>query len=115
MSDIKCPGESFRIGGRDLIVPSLSISQAVKHLPAIDKYIKGIFNGESDERLVTAGLLEEVIPAIHAAILRNYSDVTIEWLSDEIGLDSLFGILRVIRGIKKDAVPTGEAAPVLEK
>jgi hypothetical protein len=72
-------GIKVRIGQRDYVVPQLSLGQAQRHPQAVQ------LSKDLNIRDHTAEELDEIVQIVHAAVSRNYPDVTADALLD--GLD----------------------------
>jgi hypothetical protein len=104
MAEPKFEGEKVRVGDRDLIVPSLSVKQARRLWPEILELDKGITPANLPEKFGQA------IPIIHAAISRNYPDITADELEDQIDVKTLRKLLLIVSG--QSGMTPGEKLPV---
>lgn len=86
----KFEGESVRIGDGTFVVPSLSIKQARKMWPTILELDKGITPENLPEKY---GMMIELI---HAALSRNYPDISIEDLEEMIDMGNVRRLVRII-------------------
>lgn len=73
------PGQPFTLGGRDLIVPPLSLAQMRALAPKLD----GIGARVTLEQLAILG------DVIHAALSRNYPDIDRAWLDEVLDLGNV--------------------------
>jgi len=72
---VKFEGETVRLGGQEYILPSLSTGKARKLWPAILEIDKGVTPETMPQKF------ETMIAIIHAALARNYPELTV----DEVG------------------------------
>ncbi len=75
LSRPRYPGSRITLGDREFVVPSLSVIDARDKWPDILKLNSGMTAAEFPERL------GKVLEIVHAAVVRNYPDLTI----DELG------------------------------
>ena len=98
-------GVKLRIGRQDYIVPALSMKQLKQHEKTISETQKSL-GGK-----LTSADVEKMVGVIHAAVSRNYPDVTIDQLMDAIDLRSLPKIFPAVMGISGlEAKEAGESA-----
>lgn len=82
----------MQIGGIDRIVPSLSVNQAKRLWPTILELNKDIAIEEFPNKL------EQALPIIHAALTRNYPEISLEDLGDWVDVRNFRKIMRAIAG-----------------
>jgi len=84
-------GETVRFGGRDWVVPPLSLG-AVRRLEPVLTTL-----GTAPEG-ATSGLasLDGVLTVVHASLVRNYPDLTVEALADAMELPALESVIRAV-------------------
>ena len=94
MSQVKYPGLEIEMAGQVYTVPPLSLGQVKRLVPhmAVFQDIKptDIF-GENGDKIIDA-----MISVIHAAMSRNYPDMTKEQLEDLVGIDDAAEICAAI-------------------
>jgi hypothetical protein len=105
---VKVEGETIHIGGREFVVPSLSVRQAKKLWPSILELDKGITVENLPEKY------ELAIPIIHAALSRNYPDLTQDELEDLVDVKNLRQLLLVVSGQSGIKPKPGEKVPVAD-
>ena len=101
----KFDGEIVRIGDRDFVLPSLTVKQAKQLWPQMLELDKGI----TPENLPTK--YEDALKVIHAALARNYSEVTMEALEDLVEIKDLRRLLLVVSGQSGMRTAPGGAVP----
>ena len=101
----KYHGTAVTIGGRKLIIPSLS----VKQFQAAYEDLRAPVTDEDAGTI--ARRFETFIPIIGIALRRNYPDITDEWLWDEFDLFSFPLALRAVQAAAglEAVVEPGEA------
>lgn len=103
----KFDGQEFNLGGTVLVVPSLSVKQAKQFWPVIMELNQGV----SVEQFPV--FLEKSLPLIHAALTRNYPQLTLAELEELVDLANFRDLVRAIAaqsGLRE--VRPGEAIPV---
>jgi hypothetical protein len=103
MSQVKNLGVKVRVGSLDLIVPALSMKQARQFKPLIEKFPEFITRNPTDEEEA------ETVKLIHAAITRNYPDLTLDQFEDELDLNALPLLTQAVLGTSKEEKTLGEA------
>ncbi len=86
-------GMTIKLGGDDYIVPALTIGQ-VKRLRNDIQNINIAEDGQ-----ITEGMISAAAKVVHAALSRNYPDVTIEQVEDMIDLRNIRPIIDAVMGI----------------
>jgi hypothetical protein len=85
---VKCDGKPFVIGGRELIVPPLSVALARKHRDIIDALgAKSQFDTLLDMSVL-----------IHAALARNYDDVSLEFVQEWVDFGNCAALMQALFG-----------------
>lgn len=99
----KHDGVKMRVGGRELIIPALTIKQ-VRALRGQFDAMQGIKENvmPSDEQI---GAVTEVI---HSAVVRNYPDMTIDTLEELMDLTTMQAVVKAIMGQSGLEVVSGE-------
>lgn len=92
MENIKFDGEAMKIGDRTFVVPSLSVKQARTLWPEILELNKDISIENFPDKL------DKALPIIHAALSRNYPDLTVEELGDLVDIRNFRPLMRAIAG-----------------
>jgi hypothetical protein len=85
-------GETVRLGEREYVLPSLSVSQARKLWPKI----KGLNEGITEDTLPDK--YADSVAVIQAALSRNYPEITVEQLLDLIGIGDIRRLLPIASG-----------------
>ncbi len=113
---VEFEGRPVRIGNRQYMLPSLSVGQAERLWPALLKLDKeGVT--EDEVKAAIPSKFNDMIDIIHAALSRNYKDVTIAQLKEIVSIGQLKQLMLVVTGqsgIEVSSQP-GEPAPVREK
>ena len=99
-------GVKINLGGTEYTVPPLSLAQVKKHQAALDDFRAS--NGGLDEKG-----METVVEVIHAAISRNYQNVTKQNLEEWLDLGNWDKVWYAVMGISgfNKAGGEGEATP----
>jgi hypothetical protein len=101
----KHAGKPVTLGGREYIIPSLSVNQAQELWPDL----------MAAERDVTVENLPQkwaqMLPIVAAAIKRNYPEMTVEEIGDLVGLDQLPEVVLIVVGQSGLRAAPGGAAP----
>jgi len=106
--DVKFDGQEVKLGAKKYIVPSLSVKQAKLLWPQILELDKGI----TIENLPTKW--EIAIPIIHAALKRNYPNLSQEEVEEFVDIKNLRQLLLIVSG--QSGIQAGENGPdVAEK
>jgi hypothetical protein len=104
MTLTKVKGIPVNIGGETYIVPPLSLGALEQLQDRITKFSGNV--GDRDQ-------IATVIDAAHAALRRNYPDISRETVADGIGLEGMnevFGAVMDVSGIKRRALEAGADA-----
>ena len=88
----KFEGETVRLGDKEYVIPSLSVKQARRLWPTILKLNEGITEANLPEKY---GLAVEVI---HAALSRNYPDMTPAEVEDLVEIRNLRKLILIVSG-----------------
>ena len=94
-------GSKINLGGNDYIVPPLSF----KHLRTLEEKIAALSGIKTKP---TADQLSAVIEIVHAAITRNYPDITKEQLEDWLDIGNMKTVIPAIMGMS-GLVSSGES------
>lgn len=90
MSDTKYDGIPVKLGDKEFIVPSLSVNAARKYWPNILDLNNGLTIDQFPSRL------EFILNIVHAAISRNYPEMTVEELGELIDTKNAGEILMAV-------------------
>lgn len=88
----KYDGQLVKLGQREYVIPSLSTRQARALWPLILDINQGITLENIPEKH------EKILKLIHAAISRNYPDVKIEDLEDDVDLTNIRTLQMIVIG-----------------
>jgi len=86
-------GAAVRFGGKDWIVPPLTLGAIRRLRPEIEAL------GPQAEGVAPADAmsqLDNVLAIVHAALVRNYPDLTIESLADQLELTVLADVVKAV-------------------
>lgn len=104
---VKVKGIKIELAGVDRVVPPLSLGSLEQLHEPIQKFMANV-SDLSNVRVV--------VDAAHAALKRNYPEITREEVADAIGLDNMndvFEAIMDVSGLKRKsleaAAPAGEA------
>lgn len=105
MADIvKIPGIKMMLGGQEYVIPPLALNALVQLQDRL-----GVFQGGTD---ITS--IETIIDAAHAALRRNYPDITREQVGDLVDLGNMnqvFEALMDVSGMLRKQQESGELQP----
>lgn len=91
-------GKHVRMGGKEWTVPPLNFKALKKYGP--------ILNTKTPQQLVEEG---QVVELIHAAMLRNYPDLTVDELEDMLDMGNIMEVTMTVMGVSGlVAKPAGE-------
>lgn len=99
---LKYSGHRVRVGGKSMVVPSLSIAQFQEHYDELSKPATADTKEEVIRRFTT------MVPILGMAIRRNYPDITDEWLKEELDLISFPETLRAVQNASGMELVPGE-------
>ena len=87
-------GVKINIGGVDYVAPPLNFRQIRQLRPVIDKMADATqVSNFSDEQI------DNIITIVHAALSRNYPDITKEVLEDALDLGNMAKVIQAIMGV----------------
>jgi hypothetical protein len=89
--EVKCDGVLVKIGERDFIVPPLSLGQLKRLRADIMKARES-----ADENRTGYDRMLDTLPIIHAALSRNYPDMTITELEDIVDLGNYSAVVDAV-------------------
>jgi len=90
MIEPKIDGVTMKLGGEDYVIPPLNFRQLKNLYPVIEG-----MQGETDP----LKRFEAVVKITHAALSRNYPEITLETVEDLIDLNNLKSLIDAIMGI----------------
>lgn len=93
-------GAPVKMGGKEWVVPALSFGQLRRLMPQINS-LAGFVGVPSDEQIDGMGAI------IHAALSRNYPEVTLEEVIDMLDLSNAANVLMAVMG-QAGLVQSGE-------
>jgi hypothetical protein len=95
--NVQFEGAAVRIGSRDMIMPSLSVGQARKFWPQI---LRLNSEGVTIEEVLSTmpSKFGDMVQIIHAALSRNYPDLTLTELENEISINQLRQLMMIVSG-----------------
>lgn len=106
---LKYEGVEVRIGDQQYIMPSLSVSQAKRYWPQLLELDNaGVTVDEM--KSIMPKKFEDMVTVIHAALSRNYPDMTAEALVDIISISQVKSLMEVVMG--QSGFGVGEAKPI---
>lgn len=107
-SQLPYEGEVVKLGGKEYVVPSLSLGQTKKLWPEFLNLNK---TGVSIESFTSH--LDTMLAIIHAAISRNYPDLTLEAVADLVSVKNAGELMVVVaKQSGFNERKPGEAKPV---
>lgn len=93
-------GVPIRMNGQDYVVPPLSL-KAIKRLqPTLD---------EIRQCATAFEALPKIAEVVHAALQRNYPEITIDQMDDLLDMGNAFAVLNAVQGVS-GFVRAGETA-----
>lgn len=98
----KYPGIPKTLGGVEYIIPPISLRALQLLKPQIDT-----FSNEAD-----IASMDTVTQALHAALLRNYPDITYDEVGDMIDVGNMFELFEMVMdvsGLKRKAYLEAQA------
>jgi hypothetical protein len=105
----KFEGEAVWLGGQEYVLPSLSVGQAKKLWPEILELNKGVTVDALPQKR------DEIVKIIHAAISRNYPEMTIETMEDFVDLGNMRRLMMIVSGQSGMKPRPGEEADAVTK
>jgi len=97
-------GVAVTMGRKEWIIPALSLGQ----IRRLTGKIEGIAKHGS---MLTEQQVSDVCEIVHAALKRNYPEVTIEDVEEMVDMGNMRNVIKAVMG-QAGLVPTGEAAAV---
>lgn len=99
----KIKGIHINLGGRDLVVPPLNF----KALQDLQERLASFTGDTSPESI------QLVLDAAHAALSRNYNDVTKEFLAEYLDLENMADVMRAVMdvsGLQRKSIESSSTA-----
>lgn len=93
-------GQTISMGGRDFIVPALT-------LPLVKRYIQDVEALQQNKEAPLQDYWDLQYGTIHAAMKRNYPDLTMDELYELVDMNNLVDVFKAIAG--KSGLILGEA------
>jgi len=109
---VEYEGVPVRIGNRQWIMPSLSVGQAEKYWPALLDLDKHAVTTEEMKSLLPKKF-DQMVVVIHAALSRNYKDLTITQIKEMVSIGQLRKLMLVVMG--QSGFEQGEIKPAEQK
>lgn len=105
---MKFQGKAVKIGETEYIIPSLSVKQAKKMWPQILDLDK--VGGSVEEiKQSMPKKFDDMLAIIHAALSRNYPDVTVEQLEELVSIHQVKDLMLIVSG--QSGFEQGETKP----
>lgn len=101
MTETKIDGITVRMGGADYVVPALTLRQLKKLKDKLGAL------RQISPLAASEGQLEPLVDVIHAALSRNYPDLTREEMEDLIDLGNIGQLVAAVVNVS-GLVPKGE-------
>lgn len=101
-------GEEIELGGEKYIVPALSLRQIRELAPKLDKL------DSTEAGLPQLEQITAVVDVLHAALSRNYPEMTQDQLLDLIDLGNMSALIAAAMrtsGLEKKVAPREPASP----
>lgn len=92
--NVKYQGTAITIGEREYIVPPLNFRQLEDFHDDLEK-MRAIKDGGTD----SFASIASTVPIVHAAIRRNYPDLTIDELRDSLDLHNYREVIAAVMGV----------------
>jgi hypothetical protein len=90
VDQLKYEGVKVTLAGETYVVPPLNFKALQIHEALIKdfwKFQQSIKDGVPQEKLLDLPFQGKYLPIVHAAIVRNYPDVTLQHLEDELQME----------------------------
>ena len=109
-NQVKYEGRPVKIGGREFVLPSLSVRQAEKWWPTLLELDQ---TGATVEEMKQAmsKKFSDIVGIVRDALSRNYPDVTEEWLKEEVSIGQIRELTLAVMG-QSGFDAAGERKPV---
>lgn len=107
---LKYEGVPVRIGNQTWVLPSLSVGQAKKLWPKLLS-IDNVGGSVEEIKKAMPEKFDDMVAIIHAALSRNYKDISLEQLADIVSISQVKHLLLVVSG-QSGFTPEGEPKPV---
>lgn len=83
-------GIKIKLGGVDVVLPPLNLKGLRKVLPLMERW---------NASLTLAEQVDMMVPIFHAALLRNYPDLTIDEMEDRMNADEVIPAINALPGL----------------
>ncbi|QDD62647.1 hypothetical protein EJD96_00060 (plasmid) [Herbaspirillum seropedicae] len=97
-------GAQVKMGGKEWVIPALSLGQIKRLAPKIESLA-------NMSNMLTSDQVSNVCEIVHAALKRNYPDVTIEEVEDMVDMGNMRQVIQTVMG-QAGLVARGEAQAV---
>lgn len=87
-------GEPIKVRGKEYIVPGLSFAQLEKHMKIIER-----LNDKRNNGALTPQIMQDITTVIHAAMSRNYPEMTEEQIKNMVDTRNAGRFVQVIMGL----------------
>ena len=84
-------GQKIKIGDRELEIPPLSFG----NLMDLEDKIAAIMDGDA-KKVFSKERIQAQLDVIHAAVKRNYPDITADWLRDNLDLGNAIKVIKMV-------------------
>lgn len=108
MENIKHAGITVNIGGTDYVVPPLTLGAIKRLMPKIEAMATSL---AADGKMRPESM-DSIVEVVHAALLRNYPDMTLQELEDMLDVKNIADIMQAVLGVsglERKAAGSGEA------
>ena len=99
-------GIDIRIGGKTLTFPSLSLKQVRVLLPKLQTATASSFDAEN---------MDTILEVVHAALTRNYPEMTKEELEDGLDMRNMAQAMKAVMAISGLEAKPGGQLPAVEQ
>lgn len=101
-------GDWVTLGGKQYYMPALNLRAMKEHAAKLD----ALQRGRAFDEPVTDEYIENVCTVVHAALKRNYPDISEEEVLDGVDMRNLGTLVIAVMGISGFIAKTDAAAPV---
>lgn len=99
--DVEFEGEPVKLGKKTYIIAGLSFAQAERLAPVIDEI------GKNQGKTLNAKLINNICVVLHAAISRNYPNITLEEVKDLVDLKNAQKVFGAVMGASGFEIQAG--------
>lgn len=107
---VEYEGVQVRIGNRQWVMPSLSVGQAERYWPQLLNLDQTGVSADEVKQLMPAKF-DDMVTIIHAALSRNYKDLTAQQLKDMVSIGQLRQLMMIVMGQSGFDQSAGEPQP----